>query len=235
MTKVPTFAGRSPLRRLSRMALASAAVLACLLAAAPQALAADEEDEDEPIETRIMKAILGVNDGDSIDYRERAPLVVPPSMNLVPPASGEVNHPAWPKDHDEEERKQRKALAKQRPLVDPEQEGRVLRPDQLEMSNVKRSASRPTNTAEPSHSAEHEGQRPLKPSELGYKGGLFDSLFKDTSKPETAEFTGEAPRTSLTAPPTGYMTPSAAHPYGLGAKKEAPKPYKLEDRGTGNN
>jgi hypothetical protein len=30
------------------------------------------------------------------------------------------------------------------------------------------------------------------------------------------------------------MTPSPNHPYGLGVKKEAPKPYKLEDRGTGN-
>jgi hypothetical protein len=28
------------------------------------------------------------------------------------------------------------------------------------------------------------------------------------------------------------MTPSPNHPYGLSAKKEAPKPFKLEDRGT---
>ena len=73
---------------------------------------------------------------------------------------------------------------------------------------------------------------PISPSELGYKGGLFGGLFKDQDKDEVATFTGEAPRTNLTAPPTGYMTPSPNHPYGLSAKKEAPKPFKLEDRGT---
>ena len=61
---------------------------------------------------------------------------------------------------------------------------------------------------------------------------MFGGLFKDQDKGEMATFTGEAPRTNLTAPPTGYMTPSPNHPYGLSAKKEAPKPFKLEDRGT---
>ena len=83
----------------------------------------------------------------------------------------------------------------------------------------------------PSSSSIREGA-PLSPSELGYKGGLFGGLFKDQNKDEKATFTGEAPRTNLTAPPTGYMTPSPNHPYGLSAKKEAPKPFKLEDRGT---
>jgi hypothetical protein len=67
---------------------------------------------------------------------------------------------------------------------------------------------------------------------MGYKGGLFSGMFKDQDKGEVVAFPGEGPRTNLTAPPTGYMTPSPNFPYGLGAKKEAPKPYKLEDRGT---
>ena len=61
---------------------------------------------------------------------------------------------------------------------------------------------------------------------------MFGGLFKDQDKDETVAFPGEGPRTTLTAPPTGYMTPSPNYPYGLSAKKEAPKPYKLEDRGT---
>jgi hypothetical protein len=77
-----------------------------------------------------------------------------------------------------------------------------------------------------------DGGKPLSPSEMGYKGGLFSGLLKSTDKDEVAVFEGEGPRTTLTAPPTGYMTPSPSQPYGLGAKKEAPKPYKLEDRGT---
>jgi hypothetical protein len=61
--------------------------------------------------------------------------------------------------------------------------------------------------------------RPLNPGELGYKGGLFGGLFnKDAGKGETAAFTGEPPRTDLTQPPAGYLTPSPSHPYGLSAK-----------------
>ena len=78
--------------------------------------------------------------------------------------------------------------------------------------------------------------RPLKPNELGYRGGLFSNLFggKD-KKDEAATPPPETPRTSLIEPPAGYMTPAAGQVYGLGKRKEAPKPFKLEDRGTGND
>jgi len=42
-------------------------------------------------------------------------------------------------------------------------------------------------------------------------------------KEETAKFTGEPPRSSLTDPPPGYQTPSPDQPYGLG-KAGPPKP-----------
>lgn len=220
----------SIIRRLSRAALVCAVAAACVFAAG-QARAEDEED-DEPFETKIMKAILGINDKDSIDYRERAPLVVPPTMNLVPPEQAKIENPAWPKDADVQEKKKRKAAAKQ-PRRDPELEARPLTPAELNPSGAvaRRGAGADPNGAE---NPELEGQRKLKPGELGYKGGLFNSIFRDTSKPETAVFSGEPARSALTDPPPGYMTPSPNHPYGLGAKKEAPKPYKLEDRGTGN-
>lgn len=221
---------RAIFRRLSRAVLVCAVAAACVFAAG-QARAEDEED-DEPFETKIMKAILGINDKDSIDYRERAPLVVPPTMNLVPPEQAKIENPAWPKDADVQEKKKRKAAAKQ-PRRDPELEARPLTPAELNPSGAvaRRGAGADPNGAE---NPELEGQRKLKPGELGYKGGLFNSIFRDTSKPETAVFSGEPARSALTDPPPGYMTPSPNHPYGLGAKKEAPKPYKLEDRGTGN-
>ena len=68
---------------------------------------------------------------------------------------------------------------------------------------------------------------PTAPStwqELGSKsffniGGLMGK------KQETATFTREPQRGSLTEPPPGYRTPSPAHPYGLGvAKPEAINP-----------
>jgi microcompartment protein CcmK/EutM len=217
---------RSIIRRLSRAALVAGVALACILAAGQAARAADEEEE-EPVETRILKAILGINDGDAIDYRERAPLVVPPSMNLVPPEQAKIDNPAWPKDADVQEKKKKKAAAKNA-NQDPEIAARRLSPAELDRGRLSRPGSRDNVPENP----ELEGQRPLRPGELGYKGGLLGALFKDNSKPETAVFTGEPARSSLTAPPPGYMTPSPSQPYGLSAKKEAPKPYKLEDHGT---
>lgn len=222
----------SIIRRMSRAALACAVAMACVVAVSQHALAADDADEEEPIETRIMKSIFGINDGANIDYRERAPLVVPPSMNLVPPEVAKVENPAWPKDADLVERKKKKAAAK-RAHVSPEEAARRLTPAELNAGGraARGSGSDPNGAANP----ELEGQRPLRPGELGYKGGLFDSIFRDNTKPETAVFTGEPARSALTDPPAGYLTPSPSQPYGLSAKKEAPKPYKLEDRGTGNN
>ena len=72
----------------------------------------------------------------------------------------------------------------------------------------------------PSTASSDGGRAACSPSELGYKGGLFNSgLFKDQAKVKTRNFTGEPPRTSLTAPPTGYSTPSPNHPYGLGRQE----------------
>ncbi len=221
----------SIVKRLSRAALVCAVAATCALASGQRALA-DDDDDDEPFETKIMKSILGINDKDSIDYRERAPLVVPPTMNLAPPEQAKIDNPAWPKDASIQERKKRRAAAKQ-PRRDPELDARPLTPAELNPNGIGRPGAGPAASA--SDNAEFEGQRKLKPNELGYKGGLFDSIFRDTSKPESAVFTGEPARSALTDPPPGYMTPSPSHPYGLGVKKEAPKPYKLEDRGTGNN
>jgi hypothetical protein len=51
---------------------------------------------------------------------------------------------------------------------------------------------------------------------------------------ETATFTSEPPRTSLTEPPVGYRTPAAGHTYGLGPyKPEAINPMDTSQmRGT---
>ena len=64
------------------------------------------EDEDVPLDTKLMRQFLkdlGLRrDGEGIEYRERAPLVVPPSRNLPPPQSeaAVTANPAWPKDPD---------------------------------------------------------------------------------------------------------------------------------------
>jgi hypothetical protein len=68
----------------------------------------------------------------------------------------------------------------------------------------------------------------LSPSELGWKGNLFGAMFGD-KKDETAKFTGEPPRSTLTDPPTGYQTPSPDQPYGV---TTAPPPKATDNYTT---
>src|ERR1700761_2413586 len=112
-----------------------------LLVASSAAWAGDDEDEptfEEKIIPGIMKGIGGTNmDNSGIDYRERSPLVVPPKLDLPPPASSraEVKVPNWPKDPDEARRKAILAARKKDAHKDAEQlsrdASRVLTPDEL--------------------------------------------------------------------------------------------------------
>jgi hypothetical protein len=52
---------------------------------------------------------------------------------------------------------------------------------------------------------------------------------------ESAKFTGEQPRASLTEPPPGYRTPSPDQPYGVGKERSQPKAVDyLEEHGAKN-
>jgi hypothetical protein len=73
--------------------------------------------------------------------------------------------------------------------------------------------------------------RQYKPDELGYTGGLFGSVkdFFGASGGQSATFEAEPPRASLTDPPVGYRTPSAAQPYGVSKDTTKSKAMKSED------
>ena len=63
--------------------------------------------------------------------------------------------------------------------------------------------------------------RPLMPSDLGTKTEkIFGSIWSSftPAKPESAPFTGEPQRETMTAPPSGYQTPSPNYPYGIGVE-----------------
>src|SRR4029077_1124169 len=87
------------------------ALLGCLcgmLLALPVAASAQQaqDDDEDTFEQKIIKNILGGMGVDvgrpGIDYRERSPLVIPPTRDLPPPqAAGTATHnPAWPKEAD---------------------------------------------------------------------------------------------------------------------------------------
>jgi hypothetical protein len=215
--------------------IAGAALAAAVSAALPSVALAADDDEEESIETKFIKGLFGINDRDSINYRERPPLVVPPNLGRLPqPETNNVatTSPAWPKDPEIVERKKRAAAKKNERRKSSEEDDRALLPSELDAPGRKPAGSTVLNPTGP-QDAETDAWRPRRPDELGYKGGLFGSLFKDNSKPEVATFSGEPARSDLTQPPPGYRTPSPSHPYGLTPRQEKGKPYDLSRRGTG--
>jgi len=194
------------------------------------------EDDDTSFDQKIMRSIMGglgfKQDGEAtINYQERAPLVIPPSRDLPPPESSDAavaNNPAWPKDPDIERRKQQAAIEKNRNVSDErEREQNPLRPDQL--TPGKRPKTRRVQTDNGYQAPASGFGNQLMPSELGSAPGTVWSAMFGSKKEETAKFTGEPPRAALTDPPTGYQTPSPDQPYGLG---KAPPPKATDNYTT---
>ena len=114
---------RNP-KRLRRAAAGAAVELALALAWSAGSARAEDANDDEnvPLDTKLFRQFmkdLGLSrSGDGmIEYRERAPLVVPPSRNLPPPRGEEevaAKTPAWPKDPDVKRRKEATAAEKAR-------------------------------------------------------------------------------------------------------------------------
>jgi hypothetical protein len=185
----------------------------------------DEDDEDKSFEDKAIEAIMhgigGTNmDNRGIDYRERSPLVVPPKLDLPPPAtaSADIKAPNWPKDPDEKRRKAAIA-ARKKSKPDPMQAARPLTPDEL---NVGRTAAPARTSNEPIQPGVSTNPV-LSPSQLGFDG-RFSSLFGG-NKSESAPFKGEPDRETLTMPPPGYQTPSPNFAYGTGPKESLNKEY----------
>jgi hypothetical protein len=194
-----------------------------LLMASGAARAGDDDDEDKTFEEKIIEGVMrgigGTNmDNTGIEYRERSPLVVPPKIDLPPPAatSADVKASNWPKDPDEARRKAAIARRKKE-NKDPVEASRLLTPSEL---NAHRSApgSGGTGSVDSTSPGGNPGANAiLSPSQLGFDGG-FMGMFKG-NKAEVAPFKGEPTRESLTQPPSGYQTPSPNFAYGTGPKE----------------
>lgn len=200
-----------------------------LVMTAGAARAQDDEDNDMTFEEKIIDNLMsGIGaksmEKPGIDYRERSPLVVPPKLDLPPPAAAatEANAPNWPKDPDEARRKAAIAARKKsgnKPT--PWQAAQPLTPSEL---NAGRTAPAPTDGKDPIQPGVSANPM-LTASQLGYTGG-FLGLFKGNSS-ESKEFTGEAPRSSLIEPPPGYQTPSPNYAYGTGPDKSRKTYYDI--------
>jgi hypothetical protein len=222
-------------KRLKQAACGTACALMVLAAAQGTARAEDDDDQKNSIwnlDTRVYRefmSALGLRNGseESIDYRERSPLVVPPSRDLPPPEVARVQpSPAWPADPDQKRRKaaaEAKVKRKATPY-DPDEDARNLMPSELN-----RAGPSPVRPGSGRNSEDPEGTA-VPPSQLGYFGGLFSwsglGFGMGTPKDEVGTFTREPPRATLTAPPAGYQTPSPAAPYGVTKRIEYGKATK---------
>jgi hypothetical protein len=225
-----------------RIAAAVAVALAVALATVTGGTSAfaqsAAEDEDVPLDTKLMRQFLkdlGLRrDGEGIDYRERAPLVVPPSRNLPPPQSeaSVTANPAWPKDPDVQQRNvaaTKKKLPNRTAAETMEAEGRPISRSELDRGKIAPGTS--ANAGSPQNP--DESARAMRTSELGSKSFFSDIFSSFSDKGETGTFAGEPTRESLTAPPAGYQTPSPAQPYGLAPKHAKGKAATVEDRAEG--
>jgi hypothetical protein len=175
-----------------------------IFAAAPVAA------QEEPTDLQKLLGAAGIISlpKDPIDYQERAPLVVPPSAQLPPPAGADDVkrlNPEWPLDHD---LKRARAEAKEEKTPNEIRRetfygGRALRPDEI-------SRAKPTKGTKSSDTAGGEANRSeerYSPERLGFKGWGQKQSFEP--------FKGEPDRSSLLEPPPGYRTPSSNAPYGV--------------------
>jgi hypothetical protein len=204
--------------------LAAVAIGIGLMLTAGVARAGDDEEDDSTFEEKIIKNIMtglgGTNmENAGIEYRERSPLVVPPRIDLPPPAAAAAaTAPNWPKDPDEARRKAAIAAAK-KSKPSPQEASRLLTPAELAAGKTAAAAPASRDVLTPGANTSPV----LSPSQLGFTG--FGNVFGG-NKVETAPFTGEPSRDSLTQPPTGYQTPSPNYAYGTGPKESLnAKPY----------
>lgn len=211
---------RSDLTMRLRLGLIATACALLSLGSVAHAQQAADDDEDT-FEQRVIKGILGgmgVNVGGSgIDYRERSPLVIPPSMDLPPPnaaAAARDRNPAWPRDP---ERKKVATQNKVNRLATPDEPGTSSRLTPEEMRRgTNPNAARVTDPTKSGSQEDPDIGRPMQPRELGVTGNGIFSLkgLTGNNGTETAKFEGEPQRGSLTQPPVGYQTPSSSQPYG---------------------
>jgi len=210
---------------VSRTALA--ACLVCAATAVARAQDDDVQSSGGSLYDRLLQVIGVSSSGGDINYSERSPLVVPPTRDLPPPSADAAPAvPDWPKDPDITRRAKAKVKARPHPHPDYATDlARPLRPDELNAAGTNSGGRGEMPTPGGSSNSDYP-ERDYAPP----KTSIF-SWFS-TSKQQYATFTGEPPRTSLTEPPAGYMTPSADQPYGIGPDQKKYKVPTVADRAT---
>ncbi len=187
---------------------AAAFAFAALIGASPARAQAPQED------TNPLNSVLGFfgmqfdKDKEDIDYRARAPLVVPPRLDLPKPK--EVAHNAdWPKDPDIEARRHAAAAAQRpAPQITPNTRAEL---SQGELEGGRKALPQ----AGPPDECQAGAGTPL----CLYTPWKILQSMTGGGKPDKVEPGVEPPRNYLTEPPAGYRMPTET----ATAKMETPK------------
>ncbi|RFB76387.1 hypothetical protein DYH55_21430 [Methylovirgula sp. 4M-Z18] len=204
--------------------IAGAAVVAVSLSATPAAAMDDGQDT-------LVNSFMGLikldptddSDKPQIDYHERAPLVLPPKMDLPPPRAAQAKATNWPQDPD--------VLKHQRAIEAAKQPGGIRTKDKPEMSKQELMANR-------------ADQAPVKPGD-DYCRNHENTHWCVYARPEELSNNrisddsnvgvgvgSEPARSDLTDPPKGYRTVTQKVKPGFEAPKKDtssdPKAYWRE-------
>jgi hypothetical protein len=191
----------------------------------------------------LGRVLLGLpaEQKDPIDYRERAPLVVPPSQNLRPPVDArpaEERRANWPQDPDALARRQAAEQAR-RPMMVDSITGRETAPVRR-MTPDEIRAGRVAGAEVP-----RAGEIPAGPMDsrgpINLFGGLATLREMDARDAARGASSGnlsrvEPPREFLTDPPTGLRRPAdgaafRATPEGQVGPRRDPSPFDIYREG----
>jgi hypothetical protein len=182
---------------VKQVALAGALGLLAAAGLSPDAARAQDTGGDGTLFGSMLKG-LGIGGENNIEYRERPPLVVPPTRDLPPPqAASAARNPNWPVDPK---------------TGDVPKKGNQVR-DLDRLPVPQRPAVPSVAIATPATpSAGGPDQTPAPPPS---EPGFFGKLFSSSDVPANAVIPVPT-RKTLTEPPLDYESPSTTQPYAAG-------------------
>lgn len=156
----------------------------------------------------LMEGVIGGRSGDDIEYRQRPPLVVPPSSALPrPQAPASTRNAAWPNDPDVAARRA-EAEGARVPVSNPNwRNNPLLSQQELRRGRTTRDAGRP-EIAEDHNNYNNQ----IAPIRVGR-----DLATRHNQAAADQLVYGEEPaRRTLAEPPVGYRRPAGTAPVGPG-------------------
>lgn len=161
-------------------------------------------EDDNIVEEALSELGLATKKKAPIEYRERAPIVIPKDRTLPPPRpKAEVAaNPAWPKDPDvlrrqKEEEEDKLPFTQQWKYIANRDSALMLKPDELRAGRV---AGGQPGWGE----TENDRRTALTPEEVNRRAQSPDAGSWAKAEPK---------RRALTDPPPGYRTPAPTAPY----------------------